>query len=97
MGYRGRFSHRDDYEPTVVDALEARFWVVTRISITDWPDLHCGKASHASYPSFWAEVKTGKRYPTKGQADQIRWMRACGMKVVVVNDVDVLLKLLGEF
>jgi hypothetical protein len=83
-------------EPAIVAALEARFWQVTRLSITDWPDLHCGKVGHAFCPSFLCEVKTGKRQPTKGQVEKIKWLRAIGWKVVVCNDVNVLLKLLGE-
>lgn len=96
MRYRGHDAKRDDYEPVVVRELEPRFWKVTRISIADWPDLHAGKPSHPKYPSIWIEVKTGKRKPTANQVAQIQWMRSCGMKVVVCNDINALLKLLGE-
>lgn len=95
MSYRGRMSHRDSNEPKFTKALRKLGWVVTLIRMTDWPDLHCGKPGHP-LGNFWAEVKTPEGELSAGQITQIRWMRSVGMKVVVANSVDVLLRLLGE-
>lgn len=95
MSYRGRFSNRDSNESTFTKPLRKLGWIVTLIRMTDWPDLHCGKPGHA-IGNFWAEVKTPEGELSDGQIEQIKWMRSCGMKVVVCNDVNKLLRLLGE-
>jgi len=75
---------RDHAEPPIVTALERCGWQVTRISVEDWPDLHCGKPGR----SIWLEVKTGKRQQSQDQRDQSDRMRTYGMDVRVVRSVD---------
>ncbi len=84
MKYHGRNAKRDESEPAIVDALEACGWKVTRISITDWPDLHIGKPGR----SIWLEVKTGDNEQSKGQVEQMARMMGFGMDVRVVRTVE---------
>lgn len=84
MPRRTSVGFRDFAEPAIVDALEQCGWQVTLVSVTDWPDLHCGKPGR----SIWLEVKTGKRQQSQAQREQSDRMRSYGMDVRVVRSVN---------
>lgn len=60
--------------------------------MTDWPDLHIGKGNR----NFWVEIKAAKGKPTEGQSKQHRLMQEWGMGVLLANDLDRLLRWLGD-
>lgn len=92
LGFRGSNPKRDANEPAIVAGLERCGWKVTRISIKDWPDLHIGKG----YKNFWIEVKMPGEKCSEGQLTQHERMRLWGMEVLVANDLDILLRWLGD-
>lgn len=95
MSRRGLARHnarRDDNEPAIVTGLERCGWTVTRISIKDWPDLHIGKGDR----NFWVEIKGPGKEQSDGQFEQAMRMTEWGMAVLVANDIDILLRWLGD-
>ena len=92
MSLHRRDAKRDLAEPDIVDALESCMWIVTRISMEDWPDLHCMRGGE----NFWLEVKTGKRKASARQLEQHDRMRMAGMRVGIAWSVEEALRFSGD-